>query len=143
MYGSAIEELLGGTEIIGHEIRNEMDLYEISKKGLPKKALVHLIHNLGFTVKFMASLINITERTIQRKNDIELLDKVTSEQVLQIADIYSKGTHIFESSENFSTWITIENKALNNKKPIELLSSRYGAQMVLDELGKIEYGIIA
>jgi putative toxin-antitoxin system antitoxin component (TIGR02293 family) len=143
MYGSAIEELLGGTEIIGHEIKSEMDLYEISRNGLPKKALIHLIQNLGFTVKFMASMINITERTLQRKSDIELLDKVTSEQVLQIADIYSRGNQVFGSSDSFSTWVNIESKALNNKKPIELLSSRYGAQMVLDELGRIEYGIPA
>lgn len=143
MYGAAIEELLGGTEIIGHEIKNEMDLYEIARNGLPKKALVHLMKRLGFTVKFMASMINITERTIQRKSDIELLDKITSEQVLQIADIYSRGTQVFGSADDFSTWVNIENKALSNKKPIELLSSRYGAQMILDELGRIEYGITA
>ena len=28
MYGTAIEKLLGGSDLIGHEIRNEMDLYE-------------------------------------------------------------------------------------------------------------------
>ena len=143
MYGTAIEKLLGGSDLIGHEIRNEMDLYEVSKAGLPKKALINLVQNLGFTVKSMASIINITERTIQRKSDMELFDNITSEQILQVADVYSRGNEVFGSSENFNKWITMENKALNGKKPIDLLSSRYGVEMVLDELGRIEYGITA
>lgn len=143
MLGTAIEQLLGGSDLIGHPIRNEMDLYELSKTGLPKKALVNLIQNLGFTVKSMASLLNVTERTIQRKNDMDLLDGVTSEQILQVADVYSRGSTVFDSPEGFKQWLAFENKALNNRKPIDLLSSRYGAQMVLDEIGRIENGIIA
>jgi len=143
MQGVIIEQLLGGSDLIGHAIRNEMDLYELSRTGLPKKALLNLIQNLGFTVKSMASLLNITERTIQRKSDMELLDFITSEQILQVADIYSRGSEVFGSPEGFKKWVSLENKALNNRKPIDLLSSRYGAQMVIDEIGRIEYGIIA
>ena len=143
MQGVQIEQLLGGTDVIGHKIRNEMDLYEVSKIGLPKKALINLIQNLGFSVKSMASLLSITERTIQRKSDTELLDFITSEQILQVADVYSRGNTVFGSQEKFKDWIMLTNKALNNMRPMDLLASRYGAQMVLDEIGRIEYGIIA
>lgn len=34
-------------------------------------------------------------------------------------------------------------KGVGNKKPADLLSSRYGAQMVLIELGRIEHGVIS
>ena len=143
MQGVLIEQLLGGTEVIGHTIRCEMDLYELSRNGLPKKALLNLIANLGFTVKTMASLLHITERTIQRKSDMELLDFITSEQILQVADVYSRGNSVFGSQENFKKWIALENKALDDKKPIDLVSSRYGSQLILDELGRIEYGIVS
>ena len=36
-----------------------------------------------------------------------------------------------------------ENIALGGKRPIELLPSRYGAQMVLDVIGRIEYGVFS
>ncbi len=142
MCASAIEELLGGPEIIGHEIRNEMDMYEIAQSGLTKEALTQLIKNAGFTVKSMAAVLNLTERTLQRKQRDDLLDRVTSEQVLQVADVVSRGIEAFGSAESFSRWLSLENVALRNKRPIDLLSSRYGAQMVFDELGRIEYGII-
>lgn len=110
MQGALIEQLLGGTEVIGHTIRNEMDLYELSRSGLPKEALLNLIQNLGFTVKSMASLLHVTERTIQRKSDRDLLDLITSEQILQVADAYSRGSAVFGSQENFQKWIALENK---------------------------------
>ena len=143
MQGPVIEQLLGGKDVIGHTIRNEMDLYELSRNGLPKMALIHLIKNLNFTLKAMVSLLHITERTLQRKSDMELLDLITSEQILQVAQVYGRGNSVFESQENFKKWLTLENHALDTKRPIDLLTSRYGAQMVLDELGRIEYGIIA
>jgi putative toxin-antitoxin system antitoxin component (TIGR02293 family) len=143
MSDTAIERLLGGSVIIGHAIRSEMDLYELSRSGLPKKALLSLIANLNISIRSMALLLNITERTIQRKKDTELLDVTTSEQLLQIAEVFSRGTEVFGSTEDFQTWVNSENKALGNKKPMEFLCSRFGAQMVLDILGRIEHGIVA
>jgi len=138
-----IEKLLGGTGVIGHKIRTEMDLYEISRIGLPKQALLHLVTNLNFSVRSMTQLLNITERTIQRKGDSDLLDISTTEQILQVAEVFSRGSEVFGSPENFQTWMNTENIALGGKRPIELLPSRYGAQMVLDVIGRIEYGVFS
>jgi len=35
------------------------------------------------------------------------------------------------------------NKALNNKTPMSLLNSKFGTNMVLDELGRIEHGVFS
>ena len=136
-----IEELLGGAAVVGHSVKTGMDLYELSRIGLPKKSLTSLARNLNLSMRSMSALLNITERTIQRKDDLELLDVSTSEQLLQIAEVYSRGAEVFGSSRNFHDWMGSENKALGNKKPLELLPSRYGAQMILDTLGRIENGI--
>lgn len=139
----AIETLLGGSKVIGHSIRSEIDLYEISRIGLPKKALLHLVSNLNLSIRAMATLLNITERTIQRKSDLELLDIATSEQILQIAEVFSRGSDVFGSLTNFQDWMQAENVSLGGKRPIELLPSRYGIQMVLDVIGRIEQGVFS
>lgn len=143
MQNTSIEQLLGGKDVLGYTVNTEMDLYELSRRGLPKKALVHLLKNLNVTLKAMAALIHITERTLQRKSENDILDAVTSEQILQIAQVYSRGTEVFGAHDRFSQWLETENSAFENKRPLELLASRYGAHMVLDELGRLEYGIIA
>jgi uncharacterized protein (DUF2384 family) len=35
------------------------------------------------------------------------------------------------------------NVAFGNKTPLSLISSRFGTQMVLDELGRIEHGVLS
>ena len=96
-----IEKLLGGTGVIGHKIRTEMDLYEISRIGLPKQALLHLVTNLNFSVRSMTQLLNITERTIQRKGDSYLLDISTTEQILQVAEVFSRGSEVLVHLRTF------------------------------------------
>ncbi len=138
-----IENLLGGYEVIGHTIQTEMDLYELGKKGIPKKSLVALAQNIHMSTRAITNILHITERTLQRKKDLDLINESLSEHIIQIAEVYSRGNDVFDTIEDFQVWITASNTALGNKKPIELLSSRYGAQLVLDELGRIEYGVFS
>lgn len=138
-----IETLLGGREVIGQTIRTEMDLYELGKGGIPKKALLDLAAQTNMSLRTLSSILQISERTLQRKKDSDLLNESISEHVIQIAQIFSRGDEVFNSTEDFQTWINTTNKALGNKKPMELLSSRYGAQMILDELGRIEHGVFS
>jgi putative toxin-antitoxin system antitoxin component (TIGR02293 family) len=138
-----VESLLGGPKAIGSSIRSEMDYYTISRKGIKKRALINLAANLDISLRAIAALLNVTERTLQRKGDSDLLDGTTTEQVLQIAEVFSRGNEVFGSGADFREWIGSENKALGDKRPMELLSSRFGAQMVLDVLGRIEYGVFS
>jgi putative toxin-antitoxin system antitoxin component (TIGR02293 family) len=120
-----------------------MDLYELGKSGIPKQSLLFLAASINVSMRVISQLLHITERTLQRKKDHDRLNEALSEQVIQIAEVYSRGTEVFDSADDFKAWVNTENRALGNKTPIELLSSRYGAQMVLDELGKIEHGVFS
>ena len=69
------------------------------------------------------------------------LSSLLSDQILQLADVYSKGEDIFGSRNKVNLWMETPNKALGQKKPVELLSSSYGVQMIHEVLGRIEHGI--
>jgi len=137
----AIEEFLGGAAVTGQKIESEMDLYELSAAGLPKRALTSLAAKLGLPLRAMAQLLRLGERTIQRKKEQDLLDTDASEQVLQIAVVYATGAALFGSVETFQRWMAAENIALGGKKPLDLLPSRYGARLILDILGRIDSGV--
>lgn len=143
MSSLTIETLLGGKEVIGQTILSEMDLYELGRGGIPKKALLDLADQTSMSLRALASILQISERTLQRKKDSDLLNRSVSEHVIQIAQIFSRGNEVFDSFEDFQTWISTANKALGNREPMKLLSSRYGAQMILDELERIEHGVFS
>jgi putative toxin-antitoxin system antitoxin component (TIGR02293 family) len=88
----------------------------------------------------MATLLSMTERTIQRYRPDESFNRIVSEQILQIVEVAVRGAEVFEDKNKFLIWITIPNKALANKTPMSLLSSRFGIDIILDELGRIEHG---
>ncbi|MBL4772451.1 MAG: DUF2384 domain-containing protein [Alcanivoracaceae bacterium] len=138
-----IESLLGGSSILGNTINTEMDLYELSKVGIPKIALVSLVKNINTSMRAMSEILHVTERTLQRKKDQDLLSENISEHVIQIAEVYMRGSQVFGNNDAFEAWMKAPSKAFANRKPKELLSSRYGVHIVLDELGRIEHGIFS
>lgn len=143
MSTATAEKLLGGQRALGHKIQTDRDRYEVSQNGLPKKVLVHFAANVDLSMRFMAYLLNINERTIQRKKDFDLLDGTTSEQLLAIAEVYARAADVLGSLESCQKWLNTENRALGNEKPIVMLKSRFGAQMILDLLGRMEHGIVS
>lgn len=120
-----------------------MDLIELSNEGITKDALLRLVKYLNLSMSQMAKLIAITERSIQRYALEDHFNRVVSEQILQIAEVAARGTNVFEDKDKFLSWMQQPNKALANKTPMSLLSSRFGSEMVLDELGRIEHGIFS
>jgi putative toxin-antitoxin system antitoxin component (TIGR02293 family) len=138
-----IEDLFGGVPVLGHTIDTEMDFYELGKEGLPKKALLNFAKSLGISMRALTGMLNVTERTLQRKKDTDLLNEGLSEHILQLAEVYSRGEEVFGDLKQFKLWLDSSSRALGDRKPLELLSSRYGAQMILNELGRIEHGVIS
>ena len=138
-----ISEVLGGEKVLKKRIRNRMDLIELSERGLTKDALLHLASHLSFSLRQMAELLPVTERTLQRYTPKQHLSPAVSEQILQIAEIVARGTEVFGDREKFQAWITQPNTALSGCTPLRLFSSRFGTGMVLDELGRIEHGVFS
>jgi len=140
---SDITTILGGEEVLHKKIQSQMDMIELSHRGVPKDALVNLAKYLSFTIHQMAELLPVTERTIQRYASQKHFNRVVSEQILHIASVAAKGTEVFGAKDKFLSWMNHPNKALANKTPLSLLSSRFGVEMILDELGRMEYGVFS
>jgi len=138
-----VEKILGGPEVLGRQIRSLNDLIELGRHGIKKSALGHLAANMSLTWRDMAKLLPITERTLQRYKTQRLLNQVVSEQALQLAEVVALGIDVFENQDNFLAWLAQPSAALGDARPIELLSSRFGIELVIDELGRIAHGIPA
>lgn len=135
--------VLGGEKVLRKRIRNRIDLVELGDEGVPKSALAHLAAYLSFSMSQMAELLPVTERTIQRYTSEKHFNRVVSEQILHIAEVAAKGAEVFGDREKFLEWMRHPSQALAGKTPLSLLNSRFGAEIVLDELGRMEYGVFS
>lgn len=138
-----VEEILGGEEVLGRKIKSINDFIELGRQGIKKSAVRHLAASMSLTWRDMAKLLPITERTLQRYQTQKLMNQIVSEQALQLAEVVAIGIDVFEDRGNFLTWLSMPSTALGGRKPIELLSSRFGIELVVDELGRIAHGIPA
>jgi len=140
---SGIAKILGGQRVLHKRIQNRLDLIELSDRGVTKSALSHLAKYMCFSMSQMAELLPVTERTLQRYAPNEHFNRVVSEQILQIAQVAAKGAEVFEDKDKLLSWMNHPNTALGNRSPMSLLSSRFGTEMVLDELGRIDHGVFS
>jgi putative toxin-antitoxin system antitoxin component (TIGR02293 family) len=136
-----MHSVLGGSKLISIPIESEMDLILLTRKGIPKSVLITLCKLLDIPLEKMSQLLHVSLRTIQRKTDKDLLNSYTSEQILEIAEVITKGIDIFGSVEAFNVWMQSDLTALNGKKPLDFLDTSFGTDMLLAILGRLEYGV--
>jgi putative toxin-antitoxin system antitoxin component (TIGR02293 family) len=140
-----VANLLGGPRILRHPIRNSLDAHEILLRGLPGKALSHLIDSLVI-LKMPASLekaVGMSLRTFQRRRDAPTkpLNKEQSSRTWKFAEILAKATEVLGSQEEAEKWLERPAIGLNRRRPIDLLETPVGVELVEDYLRQLEYGV--
>lgn len=143
MNPTAVLELLGGPKTFRGKFETTLDLVDLGEKGLTKASLLELANYLEFSTAQMARLLPITERTIQRYSRSTRLSHAVSDHLLEIARVAVRGVDVFEDKDRFLAWMQRSNVALGNRKPMDLLASKLGIDLVIDELGRIEHGLVS
>lgn len=124
------------------DIRSTYDYVKLSRAGLTSNELRKILKYTGITAKKMASILSISERQISRYENEKILKKDMSAQLIQIANLYIRGYKLFEEEGKFQGWMKSEIRGLAYEKPIDLLDTAFGIELVYDELGRLEHGII-
>lgn len=132
---------LGGVEQVGQVVNSDIDLISLSRKGLPKSVVLFLCEVLNISMDKMSQLLHISHRTLQRKEDTDLLSASATEQLLQIAEVVSEGVDVFDTIESFRNWLHSTPYILNGQKPLDFLDTSFGIQYIRNILGRIAHGI--
>jgi putative toxin-antitoxin system antitoxin component (TIGR02293 family) len=140
MTGQALAKTLG---IKGPT--SPLDLIETIRQGLPKQALERLAEALRVKVLDLEHILPVSKRTLQRyeQQDVKFLPKELSDHMLQVAKVYARAVDVFEDEELALEWLQAPIVALGGRIPMSLLDTSAGVDLVLTELGRIEYGVFA
>ncbi len=137
-------ELLGGRAVLKRPIFSKLDAHEVIVKGLPSKALRHIADSvtvLGHAEVLAA--VGVSLRTVQRqsKSPKKMLSLEQSSRTWKFAEVLAKATEVMGSQVRAEEWLTTPATALDQRRPIDLLSSPVGAEAVEQLLGRLEYGV--
>lgn len=113
----------------------------IIKNGITKTQLEAIKSETDFDYHTLSNLLAVSRTTLIKKKGDDKFDQPTSERIMLLAELLSYGREVFESKEQFNTWLKNPSSAMSGKAPLELLDTLYGIEEVKKELGRIEYGV--
>ncbi len=141
-----ITELLGN---IGRPIDSPFELHERLEHGLPGSSAIVLMQSFRALKndKAIEKALGMSERTLHRLKAADAkarrLDVDQSCRVWQLADVYTKAQEVLGSKEEAERWMTSPAIGLNSRRPIDLLATATGGDLVKTLLERMEYGIYA
>lgn len=140
-----VAKLLGGNRVLRHPLRNSLDAHEMILQGLPGRALTHLIDTLVVigTTTSLEKAVGMSLRTFQRWKDAPArpLSQEQSGRTWKFAEILAKATEVLGSQEEAERWLERPAIGLDQRRPIDLLATPAGVELVENYLIQLEYGV--
>ncbi|MBC7399115.1 MAG: DUF2384 domain-containing protein [Mucilaginibacter sp.] len=140
LFATAIGNAVREFDIMGS---SRYDILNATRQGLPKRGLMALAKKISLTLQEFANILHISERTLQRYNDNEIIKTEYAEKAVELARLYTRGEEVFGSLDKFKTWMKTPVHVFRGDTPVSLLDTSIGFDMVFKELGRIEHGIFA
>jgi len=125
-------------------LSNRMLMIYIIRQGVPYSLFNLIQHYTPFTDNDWANILDISTKSLQRyKQTSKQFKSIQSEKIIEMAEVTNIGLDVFGGMDKLKLWLDTPNYALGNLKPFELLKDSYGKEMVISELTRINYGILA
>lgn len=110
--------------------------------GVNRNQFGDVAHSIAMvSEKELAEIAGLSQRTISRMSPDSLLPPQCAEVIISIMRTYDRAVEVFENEDTAHKWLKTPLKVLGSKSPLEAVSNRFGAELVLDILGRIEQGI--
>jgi putative toxin-antitoxin system antitoxin component (TIGR02293 family) len=124
---------------IGIEPKSDFELARMTEEGLPLDSIVSLKdHGLTFTE---ISDIIISPRTLKhRKSRREPLSNEETDRVVRVARLLSMAEEIFGSRTKALAWLRAKDDRLDNRAPLQMLSTESGGRLIENMLWQIDEG---
>jgi len=124
--------------------RNNISLLNKARSGLQPQAVLDFMDVSNLSAAAIESAFNKSMKTFQNYLNKKInLDIATSEKLLKLFALYSRGIEVFGSVDAFSEWLSRPAYGLGKKVPLQILDTITGVDLVNEELLRIEYGDLA
>jgi putative toxin-antitoxin system antitoxin component (TIGR02293 family) len=138
-------DLLGGRKVLHKYPKNPLEAHEMLLRGLPARALTHFVDN--FVVlhwdSALEKAVGMSQRTYQRYSTAAAkpLSLEQAARTWTLAMIVARATDVFGSREEAEQWLERPAIGLDQRRPIDLLATPAGVELVEAYLDRVDYGV--
>jgi putative toxin-antitoxin system antitoxin component (TIGR02293 family) len=138
----SIAAVLGGSRILGKQVRKPDDLARLVRNGIPARSLTVLANKLHIATGVLSHKLGIPQRTLSRRlSEGTRLTPAESDRAVRMARVLASAVELIGDEAKAIEWLATANRALGGERPLDLLDTDTGARMVEDVLGRIAYGV--
>jgi len=139
--------LMGGARVLRHKFANPLDVHDAIEAGLPGAALHHLVDKLTVLEQDAAleRAMGMSRRTLQRSKTApeRPLSSEQSGKAWKFAEVLALATDVLGSQDAAERWLSEPAMGLNQRRPIDLLQTPAGTELVETLLRRIDFGVYA
>ncbi|MEO6012504.1 MAG: antitoxin Xre/MbcA/ParS toxin-binding domain-containing protein [Devosia sp.] len=132
-------ELMGGYDVLGRRIANGFDVHDLLVEGWPAQALRVMLEKLG-VLGADAGLADATGLSnLLAQSFTAVLTVEQGVNAWRLGAVLTQAADVFGSLCDAEIWLTRRQYLLQDRRPIDLLVSEPGSQLVVALLSAIEY----
>jgi putative toxin-antitoxin system antitoxin component (TIGR02293 family) len=141
---AVVENLLGGSAVLGHKIADAVDWTDTIRAGLPAQSAFLLQERLALSAADFAKILAISTRTLSRiRHGKQRMDAVASDRLYRVARLFALACEVLEDEATAVQWLKLPQTGLGGRTPLALLLAEAGAREVENLLLRIEYGVFS
>lgn len=123
------------------QLESSFDFVDLARSGLTTASINSTREALGISVDEIVALLPVSRRTLERYDRKQKLSPELSDRLIQIARIYSRTLEVFGDRQTALSWLKSPCRAFGDATPLSYLDLSSGFEIVMDELGRIDYGV--
>jgi putative toxin-antitoxin system antitoxin component (TIGR02293 family) len=136
--------LLGGGRWLRHKPSSPAEIHATVVDGIPYSALIYLSANTkSLSEADVAGVVGISPRTLRRQKETpdRPMPPDLGSRTWLFAEILAKAEDVFGGKEEAERWMVQEALGLDGARPIDLLRTVQGAQLVGQFLDRLKAGV--
>lgn len=124
-------------------VAERIALSDMIREGLSVRLVERAAKRLGLTERDLTGFGIIAPRTLRHSKAAGRLSAGQSDRVTRFFRIYQKAVDSFGAGETARAWLCRATRALEGRRPVDLLDTEEGARLVESLLTRIDHGLAA
>jgi putative toxin-antitoxin system antitoxin component (TIGR02293 family) len=121
-------------------LKDNLTIVHSARRGINPSVFYSFAQSANITEKNLAAIIHLHPRTLKNYTaNQKKLDPVESEHLLKLIALFVKGEELFGNVNEFNEWLKEESLSIK-EKPLSLLNTPGGTDIISEELDKLAHG---
>jgi putative toxin-antitoxin system antitoxin component (TIGR02293 family) len=120
------------------------EIIRAMRTGTSARVIPDLATRFGISQDKLFETLRLPKSTMKgRISKGAFLSSSEQDRVYRAEKVWRRALGVLEDEHAARTWISRENRSLGGEAPLSLLDTEAGYELVIDTLGRIEYGVVS